>query len=236
MLIAVGILAVGMLLVAGLFPVGIRFTQLSIEQSTAVAVADEAFAKIKLFGLDFDSSDWDDPVTECVDFNDVAEQDIDESEFEYPSTDIDEPKQYCWSALCRQTSDDPNAPVQVTVFVCRRSTAGTRYPDPEDPHNSTVSIPMPVKVEVEDNTGRPDEIKISNADDYSFINDNYTIVDDETGRIYKVLERYADRPDTILLNKDWQGDFSGDVYVWMVPAPASCRYPCIAVYQRVIIF
>ena len=49
-LIALGILAVGMLFIAGVFPVAIRLTTISAERTTAAVVAEEAFAKVQLYG------------------------------------------------------------------------------------------------------------------------------------------------------------------------------------------
>ena len=46
---AVGIMAVGMVFIAGVFPVGIHFTTIATERTIAAVVADEAFAKIKLY-------------------------------------------------------------------------------------------------------------------------------------------------------------------------------------------
>ena len=59
-------------------------------------------------------------------------------------------------------------------------------------------------------------------------------MDDDTGRIYRVLERYPYPDDeTILLDRDWEG---GD-NVWVVPPPVNGgRNPCIAIYQEVIRF
>jgi hypothetical protein len=88
------------------------------------------------------------------------------------------------------------------------------------------------------------ELTIQNPLDKTFINDGYTIVDNETGDIYRVLERYADDPTTpavdeervILLDRNWQGVNPTDL-VWVVPPPiGGGRYPCIAIYQRVIGF
>ena len=68
-LIAVGIFAVAMMFIAGVFPVGIHFTTVSIERTTAAVIADEAFAKIKLYGIDISSSKLKD--NELNDFNSV---------------------------------------------------------------------------------------------------------------------------------------------------------------------
>ena len=48
-LIAVGLLAVGMLFIAGAFPVSIHFTTVATERTIAPIVADEAFAKCRLY-------------------------------------------------------------------------------------------------------------------------------------------------------------------------------------------
>lgn len=51
MLIATGIMAVGLVMVATIFPVAVKLTSLSAERSIAAVVADEAFAKVQLYGL-----------------------------------------------------------------------------------------------------------------------------------------------------------------------------------------
>ncbi len=60
MLLAIAALAVGMLFIAGAFPVAIHFSTRSTEQSIAAAVADEAFATIKLYAEGNPDSDSDD--------------------------------------------------------------------------------------------------------------------------------------------------------------------------------
>jgi hypothetical protein len=157
--------------------------------------------------------------------------------------------------------------VQVTVFVSRKAGAAAKYylpdfdsfPDPnygeiKEVDTSPTSLPRPVRVEVERVTGRDNELQIKNPSETGLINDGDIIVDDPTGRIYRVLERYANPNDnTILLDKDfiledWQGDsISGDRFVWVVPPPAapggnasnlkvSGRSPCVGIYQKVIRF
>ena len=49
-----GILAIGFVLIAGAFPVGARLTGIATERSIAAVAADEAFAKIQLYGLNSD--------------------------------------------------------------------------------------------------------------------------------------------------------------------------------------
>ena len=57
-LLAVGILAVGMLFIAGTFLVGIHFSTIATEQTIAAVASDEAFAKIKLYGVNLNDPNW----------------------------------------------------------------------------------------------------------------------------------------------------------------------------------
>jgi len=211
-LLSVGILSIGMIFIAGVFPAAIYLTAISTERSIAAA-ADEAFAKIKVY----DVNDWTDPnfaAGRTVPVGSISK--MTSFEFLYPSigTNFND-KQYYWSALCRQTG---LRDVQVTVFVCRKVGSGLNW-----------QVPVPVVVS---STAKPDEISISNVLDKTFINDGYTVVENTSGQIYRVLERYADT--TVLkLDRKWLG---GSL-VWVVPAPAGGgRYPCVAVYQKVIRF
>jgi len=193
-LLAVGTFAIGMIFVAGVFPVAIYFTTIATERTIAAVVADEAFAKIRLYGIvDFNSPPWPlDPTIACVDFNDVSF--VNQSEFAYPSTSTNPAeKRYYWSALCRRV-DVSN--VQVTVFISRKVGAGTKYwyQKPDDTL-TTVVYPVPIWVGVWGVFGNK-ELTIQNPDEKTFINDGYTIVDDENGQIYRVLKRYADDPGT----------------------------------------
>ena len=252
---SVGILTVGLIFVAGVFPVGIHFATIATERTVAAVVADEAFAKIRLYGLNFDPARWPaDPTTECVDFNDVSYVPINFNEFAYPSTaaDISEKKFY-WSALCRRDAPSTSL-VQVTVFVYRKVGAGQRYRNPVDPININMVIdhPMPVRVAVLPVPPVPpstetNELVIldsvpSDTDniDATFINDGCTIVDDQTGRRFRVLERYTSPDDdTILLDGNWPfiGVIPPERLVWVVPPPAGGgRNPCIAIYQKEIQF
>ena len=225
---AVGIIAVGMLFIAGVFPVGIHFTTIASERTIAAVVADEAFAKIRLYGVrDFNS--WPvPPAVACADFRDVSYGAVNPYEFSYPS----EPnigisdKQFYWSALCRRVVDpDPNSRlVQVTVFVSRKVGSATTY------QGWAVNWPVPALVGVPAVPG-PDTLQI---DQPAYINDGYTIVDNQTGQIYRVLERDAVVPE-IILDRPWQGGPTGSV--WVIPPPiGGGRYPCISIYQRVIRF
>ncbi|MHC4693394.1 MAG: type IV pilus modification PilV family protein [Planctomycetota bacterium] len=242
-LLAIGIITVGMLFIAGAFPVGIHFTTIATERTISAVVANEAFAKIRLY--DFNSLSVL-PVVGCVDYSVVSSGVVNPVEFSYPSDpniDISQ-KQYYWSALCRRVDADPNNRlVQVTVFLCRKVGAGSRFwrRDPSPPYSLIqVSSPVPVPVPVSMGPG-PKELTITNPTDKTFINDGYTIVGNEYGRIYRVLERY-DSPgndQTIRLDLDriWGPGNISPTVVWVIPPPVGGgRCPFIAIYQRVIRF
>ena len=225
-LLAVGILAVGMMFIAGVFPVSVYFTTVATERSIAPIVADEAFAKIKLYG--------------SIGINTVPG-----TEFSYPSTPTADPnsKQYWWSGTYQPVLGSLNDFI-VTVFVSRKVGVASQYWVRTSKDNSILMIishPMPVYVGVSASpSGRADELAIGNLDpavnETSFINDGYTIADDATGNIYRVLERYPANPNVIHLDKDWIGPLSPNL-VWVVPPPiGGGRYPCIGVYQKVMRF
>ncbi len=254
-LIALGILAIGMLLIAGVFPVAIRLTTMSAERTTAAVVAEEAFAKVQLYAAGDTAISTDNVVlsrltdNSLTDFNDPtadafpAIHDIGQYEFTYPSTGSSNAnisaKQYCWSALCRLTGPAiDNPPVQVTVFVCRKAGRASKF------HEASGGIdgnwPVPVRMtNVLAVPGNNDRLQLPSGDK-NFVNDNYTIVDNGTGQIYRVVRRLpatsaAPADDRIIqLDRDWQGGIND---IWVVPpAVGGGRSPCIAVYQKLIKF
>jgi prepilin-type N-terminal cleavage/methylation domain-containing protein len=249
-LIAVGILSVGMAFIAGVFPAGIYLMTVATERTIAAVAADEAFAKIEIYArcdpgnqIRLDNLvEGELRPNENATFNNIlpAMNDPinDPCEFLYPSIKIspgDPCQQYYWSALCRRVGSDPNRLVQVTVFVCRKTGPNLKYPAPPV-GVGLVDWPIPVRVGV---SGGGNELTINSGYE-TYINDGYTIVDDATGRIYRVLERYKPPNDfTILLDRNWDGSSPGGLpqNVWVVPPPVGGgRYPCIAVYQKVIRF
>ena len=225
-LLAVGVLAIGMTFISGTFLAGIYLSSVSTERTIAAVVADEAFAKIRLFGLDPAHQNLSiDRLTQYETLNNTIPSD----EFAYPSTKIESDKQYYWSALCRPVDSNPaNRLIQVTVFVSRKVGPRTTYP-------GGFNRPMPVEVGVSFVTGGNNTLTISNSAEQSYINDGCKIVDNRTGEIYRVVQRDPDAPDTIILDRTWQGGSAGSV--WVVPPPVGGgRYPGIAIYQKVIRF
>ena len=181
-LMSVGILTIGLVFIAGVFPVGIRFTTIAAERTKAAVAADEAFAKIQLYGVDPERLGQD--ANNCVDFYEVANvSDIPSDEFAYPSTRTTSEKQYYWSALCRRMPSDPNHSLQVTVFVSRKIGAATMYEGPAGP----VDWPVPMRIGVSGAVG--EFVLTIEAGKERRINDGYTIVEDRGGEIYRVVER-----------------------------------------------
>ena len=230
-LLAMATLSIGMIFVAGVFPVAIHFSTIATERTIAAVVADEAFAKIRIYGeVDLDYQNWlsAEPPVGCVDFSELVT--VEPDEFAYPSDPCNNilRTRYCWSALCRRVGT--TRLVQVTVFINRKIGSGTMY------HGGTEDRPIPVPVGVSGSVGS--NVLAIEAGKENLINDDYTIVDDLTGRLYRVLERY--RPpnaDTIVLDRPWDVDSPAPDWVWVVPSPVNGgRYPCLAAYQKVIRF
>jgi prepilin-type N-terminal cleavage/methylation domain-containing protein len=111
-LLAVATLAIGMLFVGGTFAVGIHYSTRATEKAMAGIIAEEAFAKIRLYGL----GDGDPNVSGYELFELPADR---EFEYAYPSDRETGPKQYFWSALVK--TDPDMGLVQATVFVMRHS-------------------------------------------------------------------------------------------------------------------
>jgi len=226
-LLAVGTLAIGMIFIGGTFLTGIYFATIATERTTAAVAADEAFAKISLYGVNLTEPNL--VVDQLVPFE--ALNTIAADEFAYPSTKSLAHKQYYWSALCRQVdSNTTNRLVQVTVFVSRKVGSRTTYPG-----GATRPVPVEVGVSTVAGAGNENKLTVNVPGEETFINDGCTIADNQTGQLYRVLQRDAGAPNIIVLDKVWQGGLSG--YVWVVPPPlGGGRYPCIAIYQKVIRF
>jgi len=232
-LLAVATLAIGMIFVGGTFLVGIYLSGVSAERTTAVIVANEAFSKVRIFGVNLAMC----AVDSQAPFETVAGS-VDPNEFAYPSTRTLAQKQYFWSALCRRDPNDPNNALQVTVFVCRKIGSGARYRDPSDPFDPMKWIDRPVVLPVVVSFVRVDSagpVLAIEAGKERWISPGYTIVEDSTGAIYRVVGNGV-RPDEINLDpaKPWPWAVAK---VWVVPpAIGHGKGPCIEVYQGEVRF
>ena len=230
LLLALAVLAIGTTFVAGAFVVAIHFSTATTEQTIAAVVANEAFAKIQLYGKADISWLAELPPDSSVLLKDVIV--IHADEFAYPSDPCNNivRTKYCWSAICRRASEQL---VQVTVFVNRKIGTNKTYwiRNADGTLASDFSYPIPVFIKVTV-TGDADKLSIDN--ETTFVNGGHTIAEDSTGRLYQVLDRLRAPDDNIIvLNNDWQG---GE-WVWTIPHPVrGGKGPCIAAYQKVIRF
>lgn len=226
-LLAVSTLAIGMIFIGGTFLTGIYFATISTERTIAAVAADEAFAKIRLYGINLtDPNLVVDQLAPLEALNTIAAE-----EFSYPSIASLAEKQYYWSALCRQVGSGPaKRLVQVTVFVSRKVGNSTKYPG-----GSQKPAPIKVGVSTVAGAGNENKLTINVAGEEIFINGGSTIADNQTGRLYRVWQRDPAAPNIIVLDRPWlEGSNSS---VWVVPPPVGGgRYPCIAIYQKVIRF
>ena len=118
----------------------------------------------------------------------------------------------------------------MTVFVSRKVGTATTYPG-----GTLRPVPVAVGVSVVAGADNESRLTITNQSEQAFINGGSTIVDGQRGLLYRVLQRDTDAPNTFVLDKNWQGAASGTV--WVVPPPiGGGKYPCIAVYQKLITF
>jgi len=245
-LLAVSTLAVGMVFVAGTFMAGIYFTSLSTERTIAAVASDEALVKIRLYGLD--PSDPNLETDEFVSYEKLTT--IPTDEFLYPSLAGDTARQYSWRALCKRLGADSHL-VQVAVFVCRHAGTDARYwvraSGDGSPELEQADLPRPLRIRITQSAGSAaDEVSIIDSvtsdqiDEYTFANDGATLLDDQTGQIYRVLQRYREPPERIKLDRPWRdgdADARGEAWVWVVPPPvAGGRSPLVAVYQEVLRF
>ena len=252
-LMAAGILAIGFAFIAGMFPVGVKLTALSTEQTIAPIVVDEAIAKIKLYGIDpnelsyysyrlfnRDLLSYNVRTSLYARYTPAEVDALLEDESLYPSADTPlEPKRYNWSALCRRLGQRD---VYVIVFVSRKAGAGANYVYyDQDGELQTDGIwPVPVRVGVEVSQTDEQRLTIDADSEQNYISTGSTIVEDDvTGRTYRVIERIRDDDDNVVieLDRDWEGPATGG-YVWVVPPAVTSssptvrvggRYPCVRV-------
>jgi len=245
-LLAVGTLAIGMIFIAGTFLVAIHFSGVSAERTTAVIVANEAFAKIRIFGVDLpDPNLADDHLWPFEDLQPLfVPKPVDDNEFAYPSTWTLADKQYFWSALCRGNPDDPNRTLQVTVFVSRKVGAGALYP--LDALGSVIDRPVARPVDVSRvlpplSVDPCTPVLAIDPAKAGWVGAGYTIVEGSTGRIYRVIDQDYDVGDGPRIHLDpdkpWPWPVGNARLVWVVPPPIGRgKGPCIEVYQGEVRF
>lgn len=220
---AVGILSIGLMLVATMFPAALYLTTVASERTMAAIVADEAFAKIQLFGLIGSP-----PLAAVFDYNGFTS--MNSIEFSYPPVDpAANNRQYYWSALCKKTSLDSNdTQYLVTVFVSRKTSPAHTY----NGGANGGSRPRPIEVSVFVQTD-PNELGVSPVNE-RYINPPATVLDDRTCKIYRVIDR---KDPNVVLDRAWEDAPSPPDYIWLIPPPLSGGLNAdIEVFQRIIRF
>lgn len=273
-LIAMGILAVSMIFILGAFPLAILWNNRATEKTIASSVAKEAFAKVKIYAVGAKAPDpnyiVDDILygqitdSQMVDFSDGSLWNLispplpatfgpKKDDFVYPSdgkiADYDQ-KQYSWQALCRYlTPFNPVGPVpdvQMTVFICRKTSPNQRF------YDGSQFMERPVAVKISITKVGLDVLQIVNAggpapavDDRPMFKTGAVIVDDATGDVYRIREiKDADSPKIearlLVLDRDFN---SMSTDIWVVAPPAKMisgkiyymgKNPCVGVYQKIM--
>jgi hypothetical protein len=170
-LLAVGVLAIGCMCVAGSFCVGFHFVSEATEQTISAVTADEAFAKVRVFAA-HDPNWLANLPPFCVDFGGVAL--MDPNEFLYPS--LADPRKtfaentraadYYWQALCRKTGE---LNYQITVFTCRKI------------GNQPMAHPSEISIVAQP---APDVLDIG-IDAGALLGDDTYIIEPTTGKLYR---------------------------------------------------
>jgi prepilin-type N-terminal cleavage/methylation domain-containing protein len=226
-LMAVGILTVGMLLIATMFPAGIYLTAVASERTMAAVVADEAFAKIQLYGME--NIDTHNDPNSCFDWGDemLIANKIAESEFAYPSVDpCSSSSQYYWSAIYRKTQSNAfDREYQITVFVARKTNPGLSF---KDNGGGTINRPVPIKIAA---AGLKDSSELAVAGNENVVNPPVKIIDDETGKLYTVVRR---NDTDVTLDRPLEENIAN---IWLIPPSQSGgRNADVEVYQRIMKF
>ena len=216
---AVGILSIGMMLIATMFPVGIYLTGVGVERTMASIIYDEAVAKIRLYGLPGLPSGTGDYETQLGTAN------IDPCEFSYPSVDpCTTNPQYYWSALYKQLSGNE---YQITVFVARKTSSNLTY------KSKFYNRPRVIDVNVQDVLGKSNELNVFDGNE-AYVNSSATIFDTKTAQLYRVIERVGN---VITLDRDWDANAPQKRPIWLVPPPdTGGRNADIEVYQGTMKF
>lgn len=246
-LMAAGILCIGIMLVATMFPVGIYLTTVASERTMAAIVADQAFAKIQFYGIKdpFHSPNICYDYFSIYNFMGVPVGKIAQDEILYPSVDPAlNIRQYSWSVLCKKLNSDlTDNSYLITVFVSRKTSPNLKYAQNAlfDPDN-TVDWPMLIVADVHRGTIN-NELAIDwGAEEYVNPPPSTIIIDNASGRIYRVVGR---KDNVFQLDRDWDSDTAEPSKIWFLPSPAIVsggklqahgNNPDVEVFQRIIRF
>jgi prepilin-type N-terminal cleavage/methylation domain-containing protein len=235
-LMAVGILSIGIMLIATMFPAAIYLTTVASEKTMASIVADEAFAKMRIYGIQGSSMDptgYDNYWWNMKNF-------IDPNEFIYPSLDGNGGKsQYSWAPLCKKLNDDSSdSRYLVKLYISRKTSPNQKF-FTHGGMTATSDMPIPITADV--NVGADwDRLKVKwGAQDFINPPPSTSIIDYGSGRIFRVIAREG--LNEIVLDRKWDNDIKDPNTVWFMPSsemngkPAG-KNPDIDVFQKIIDF
>jgi prepilin-type N-terminal cleavage/methylation domain-containing protein len=224
-LMAVGILSIGLMLIATMFPAALYLTTVASERTMAAIVADEAFAKIQLYGI------TGTPPSNVVDYNNYTI--MDHNEFSYPSVDpcSTELRQYYWSAVYKKA--DPN--YLFTVFVARKTSPSHMYYKGADGGSRPKVID--VNVITQASPADANQLTVQNVAEAKYVNPPTIILDNATGKIYRVIDR---NNAIVTLDRPWEdvpASLPAVDSIWLIPPPVGGgKNADIEIYQEIIRF
>jgi prepilin-type N-terminal cleavage/methylation domain-containing protein len=240
-LMAAGILCVGIMLVATMFPAALYLTTVASEKTMAAIVADEAFAKIQIYGIkNVPVNDPNGPEG-FYRYWDLMKNDIDTNEFTYPSTDGNgKNSQYSWAALCKKlTKDSHDNRYLVKLYVCRKISPNQKFfKNALFNDANTCDWPVPVCV---DNVGYipPNKLTMGSIES-GFVNPppSTAIIDNLSGRVFRII---SNEDVVMTLDRNWDNDINTPNAIWIVPSgvvnkKTAGKNPDIDVFQKIIDF
>jgi prepilin-type N-terminal cleavage/methylation domain-containing protein len=233
-LIAAGILSIGIMLVATMFPAALYLTATASEKTMAAIVADEAFAKIQIYGIV-------DPTRSTTRFvrywQDMSDK-IYKDEYVYPSFSGN--AQYSWVPLCKKLNSDPlDKRYLVKVFVTRKTNPNQRFYT-DATYSDANDWPVPVANDSFTFTS-PKYLTLTRSVEKDLINPppSTIIIDNVSGRTFRIVRR---DDMVVTLDRDWDKDINEPENILYMPAgigpdgKPSGKNPDIEIFQRIIDF
>ena len=205
-LIAIGILAVSMMLIAAAFPAGVAMSIAVSDETTAQSVFQEALAEIKdNVGIGDFTPDGDNNLVLLPDGG--CEREFGNGIFS-------------WAALIRPVDDTATGVMgnlcQVIIIVSRKPSGNPNFRDNDD---NDSEIPELRSVNC---TASDDARTITiDSDHFDWVPNIGYIVDSETGIIYSMISRNdgASKTVTLLTEAPSDADIAGDRDFWVIPGP-----------------
>ena len=230
-MIAIGILAVSMMLIAAAFPAGVAMSIAVSDETTSQAVFEEAISVIQ------DEYSVSKPPTGTLnntEYKVISDDDIGGSENrKFGTTEI-----FSWSALIRQM--EATGPMgnlcQVIIVVSRQPSGSLSF---DNNGSGTSTIPELCSVNC---TGTADErmLTIADAGEFDSVPSAGYIIDSQTGAIYSIISRNEGPPsDTVTLLTALPNDISPGRDFWVVPGPYDGSYysqssPAVRVFNAML--